>query len=429
MAVLAALAGSITGYEIGKQYGKLRGLCCALLLISLPAFQEYSHDIMTEMLMCVLVLLATLSYARYLKNGGLQSALWFASLSTAAILTNGAGIHLAFVPPFAVAISRRWELLKRFSFWLPALIVLTIAGPWYFWAPGAQHEAVAPYGDLMFDYPRFTESLAVWGSFLGVLPSMAAVVGLVIAISKITRRTIDERSAAILAALAGAYMSRILIGAFEARHLIATVALLLMLAVAGWDWFQKKCLISIPAGLPRTLLVGTAFVAVVAFNAFQAPLKRHYGFIEVARDLLSRPELKNSVFLICSNAVGEGMFISEVAMHESRPGHMILRGTKMLASMRLLGSNYHMRFNDPEGALRYLESIPAGIVVIDAYGRDFPHGKQLYSALSAHPDQWEQMNLSGGTAEDPISTFRLIGHEGRSVGKVRVQTLYGDLEN
>jgi hypothetical protein len=181
------------------------------------------------------------------------------------------------------------------------------------------------------------------------------------------------------------------------------------------------------------LLVALALVAMLAFNVYRSPMKRHYGFSEVAQDLSSRPAIKDSVFLVCGDALAEGMLISEVAAREARPGHIILRASKMLASEDWMGTYYQPLFQDQKVLLQYLEEIPTGIVILDESGRSTPHGQLLYQAIQSHPEKWELLSrYSRNSRDGDILVYRLIGHEGRSVTKIRIPMrsgLFGNFEN
>jgi hypothetical protein len=203
---------------------------------------------------------------------------------------------------------------------------------------------------------------------------------------------------------------------------------------ANW-WFHQPWWQRIKT-VPKTIMVGLALVALFAFNLHGSPIKRHYGFSEVAQDLLSHPTFKDSVFLVCGSPTSEGVLISEIAGRESRPGHIVLRASKMLASEDWMGSHYQPLFHDEQEMLRYLEGVPVGIVVIDEDGRLTPHGRLLFQGIQLHPEKWklisqyptnDRSNFPSG-----ILAYSLIGHEGRPVSKIRIPMrsgLYGIFEN
>ncbi len=428
MAVITALLATVLCEALREEFSVAIGVAAAALFISLPVIEEFSDVLMAEMLVALLLLLAVLAYGRYLDTGRWQFAAWFGIWFSVALLTKGTAIQLAFVPPFAVLFARRWSLLRRFSFWLPAMIVLAIAGPWYLWVPGAQHESVARFGGITIARGRLLGTLLGWAGMLGFVLLVATTMGVIIRGRQILRGLAAGKWTASLAALLGAYLVRLFVGAYEDRHLAVNIPMLLTFAAVSANWLFEQPTWQRISVATRTSIVGLVLVAMISFNVRASPIKRHYGFSEVARDLLSHAAFKNSVFLVCGNPTSEGVFISEVAARESRPGHIVLRASKMLASEDWMGSHYQPIFQNQEDTLQYLESIPAGIVIIDADGRRTPHGQLLFQAIQLHPEKWELISV----VPDGIQAYRLIGHEGRPVSKIRIPMrsgLYGKFEN
>lgn len=118
------------------------------LLTSIPVVQMLSRDVMSDVLLGITTFLALLSLGRFLDTEDTKYSCWFGIWASLAILTKGLALFLVLVPPIAVVLTRRYHLFIRFSFWLPALIVAVLCGPWYLLVPGAQHEAVGRFGDV-----------------------------------------------------------------------------------------------------------------------------------------------------------------------------------------------------------------------------------------------------------------------------------------
>ncbi|HEY6391026.1 MAG TPA: glycosyltransferase family 39 protein [Bryobacteraceae bacterium] len=405
MAALTALLATVLCQTIWKEFSLGAGIAVAILLLSLPVIEEFSTLVMSEILLTLLVLSAVLAYGRYLDTERWQSAAWFGVWATLALLTKATGIELAFVPLCAVLAGRRWRLLRRFSFWLPAILVVGIAGPWYLWVPGAQHESVIRFGAVQFVFFRLTATPKVWWEMLGVAPAILAIAGL-----RIFRGPASGKWLSGLSVLLGAYVFRFLVGAWEDRHLVTGVPILLMFSVAGATWLLSRI-----SARWKIAIVGAAVAALVGFNISRSPLKRHYGYDEAAQKIVSNPQFAKSVVLVCGAAIGEGALISEIAMRESRPGHYVLRATKLLAISDWMGWNYRALFNNPADTMQYVEAIPAGIVVIDGDGRSSPHGRLLFEGLRHHPEKWDLLADDGG-----ILVFHLIGHESRPVAKIPI---------
>ncbi len=437
IAAITALLATVLCDTLREEFSPWLGAGAAALMISLPVIEEFSLLLMAEMLLALLVLLAVLAYGRYLDTERWQSAVWFGIWATLALLTKGTAVQLAVVPAFAVLAGRRWHLLRRFWFWFPAILVAAIAGPWYLFVPGAQHELVSRFGGIHFHRDRLMATPAAWDGMLGLVPLIAAALGLLLWGRQHLYGSPAGKWTAGIGVVLGAYLARLFVGAYEQRHLLVNIPILMMFAAACAGWFFRRPMWQRLAAGPKVLLAGLPLIALIGFNIHQSPVKQHYGFSEAAQDLLSRPAFRTSVLLVSAGSKGEGMLISEVAARESRPGHIVLRASKMLASEDWMGFHYQPLFQDQQEVLQYLESIPVGIVIIDGDGRSTPHGQLLYQGIQSHPEKWELLaRYPPAGASNPgsgdIQVYRLIGHEGRPVGKIRIPMrsgLYGSFEN
>jgi hypothetical protein len=441
MGAIAALLATLLYATLREEFSWEVSAAAGLLFLSLPMIEIFSQLVMAELLVAVFIFLAVVAYGRYLDTERWQPAAWFGICFALALLTKGTGIELAMIPPVAILCSRRWRLLGRFSFWLPAILVLGIAGPWYLWVPGAQHESVARFGGITIRHPKAHATVIVWAEMLGVVLTAAAIVGLLVCAVQVWRGSAKGKWIAALGVLLGASAARFLIGAFEERHLLMNLPMLMMFAVLGVTWLWQQPLMArwwqpLPRA-PKYLLAGVAVAALIGANVHAAPVKRYFGFSEAARDILSHGEFKNSALLVCSDAEGEGALISEVAMREHRPGHIVLRATKMLASSDWMGWDYRPLFHDSAATLAYLETIPTAVVVIDKAGRATPHGQMLFDGLMSQPQKWSLLaRYSPRDADHPhgrdIYVFHLTGRESEPVGKIQIHMesgLYGKFEN
>jgi len=417
MAALTALLATVLCQTIWEEFSLAAGVAAAILLLSLPVVEEFSSLLMSEILLTLLVFLAVLAYGRYLDTERWQPAAWFGLWATLALLTKATGIELALIPLCAILATRRWRLLGRFSFWLPAILVVGIAAPWYLWVPDARHQSVIPFGGVKFIItPRLMATPKTWWDMLGEAPAILAIIGVLVYGKRIFRGSVSCKWLAGLSVLVGAYVFRCVIGAWEDRHLVTNVPIILMFSVAGAAWLLSLPMLSrIPARF-KMAVVGVALAVSLVLNIHKSPLKHHYGFDRAAQNLVSNPRFTKSVLLVCGDPSGEGMLISEIAMRESRPGHIILRATKLLANSDWMRWNYKPLFNNQADTMQYVESIPAGIVVFDREGPKSPHGNLLFEGIRQHPGKWELLARYG----DDILVFRLIGHEGMPPRKIPI---------
>jgi hypothetical protein len=411
MLLMASLTAFLTTvvFEIASQeFGLAVGIATAILFLTSKAIAIGSMLVMTEILLTLLVLFATLAFARYLDEPVWRNSAWFGLWAALALLSKGSAVLLVAVPPVAVLLSGRFGLLRRFSFWWPAVFVLAVAGPWYLLIPGAQHEKVRRFGDVLFIPSRFRGSLLSWVDFVGKLLSLAMIVGLFVLGRMIYRRRASGLWMTGTALLIGAILSRFFIGAWEIRHLVVCVPVLMLLAMLGVQSL-RQVLVGIPARL-QTGVLAIIVVGLAAWNISQIPTKKQRGYSETAASLIADTSLKDAALLVCSNSTGEGVFISEVAMMEKRPGHRVLRGSKVLAVIDLMGYTYQPRYDDHEKMLAALEKIPAGIIVVDRAGSLTRHGQMLMEGLRRHPEKWVQTPPAPGSDRGgDIRVFRYVG--------------------
>src|SRR5579862_157793 len=266
MAAITALVATVLCEALREEFSLLLGMGAAALLISLPIIEEFSSLLMAEMLVALLLLLAVLAYGRYVATEKWQPAVWFGVWATLALLTKGTAIQLALVPVFAVLVGRRWYLLKRFSFWVPAILVAGIAGPWYLWVPGAQHELVSRFGGLHFNRARLLATPTAWDGMLGVVPLVAAAVGLLLLGRQILSGSAAGKWVAGAGLVLGAYLVRLFIGAYEQRHLLVNIPTLLMFASACAGWWFRRPIWQRMAVASKALLAGLPLVALISFN-------------------------------------------------------------------------------------------------------------------------------------------------------------------
>src|SRR5260370_33340512 len=269
MAVLTAILATVLCETIWKEFSLEAGIASALLFLSLPVIEAFSGMLMSEILLTLLVLLAALAYGRYLDTERWQPAAWFGLWDSLALLTKATGIELALVPVFAVLFSRRWRLLRRFSFWLPGILVIAIAGPWYIWVPGAQHESVIRFGAPQFVDFRLTTTPKAWVDMLGVAPAILAIIGLLVYGERILRGKASGKWLAGLSVLLGTYVFRFLIGAWEDRHLVTNIPILLMFSVAGAAWLLSRSVFSGVSARWKMAIIGVALAALVALNIYK----------------------------------------------------------------------------------------------------------------------------------------------------------------
>jgi hypothetical protein len=332
------------------------------------------------------------------------------------------------VPLPAVFLARRSRLLARISFWLPALMVLALCGPWYLLVRGAQHEAVARYGGSHIAFWTLWMTPLRWFLLLGAGASLLFLAGLWAQASRWAReRRVPAAWAGAVSYLAAVYVIRLLVPAFTTRHLVLGLPMLAMFVAAG----AERVMARVPGTRPGTargaVLLALAVALQLAYAVHATRPKDYTGFMEVARDLTAKPEFRDSAIMVVSGELGEGMLVSEVAMREKRPGHIVLRAGKMLARSSWMGDSYQMLYQSPAEVMGCLAGIPVALLVVDSLPETrYPHQDLILEMLRLFPERWSLVRSypryrSGSGVRGTIDLYRLVGHEGKPPGGIRIE--------
>ena len=431
MALLSTILALTVYLAIKNEFGSKLGILAGLLLIALPLIQEYSSMVMAEILVALLSFWAVLYLGRFLRTEKWQDAIGFGICATLTILTKGNGVALALVPPIALLLSRRFYLLARPCFWLMPVIVLIFCGPFYWytldmvrngWQEGAPTLNFTIGAVRYYSY-QLTEITGICLSLLIAIGFVARVIG------SLRYKKVEGKWAAV-----GALPLSVLVFHFvvpsglEARHLIPAVPALLMFLAAGIVLVADQLPLRRLTTKQKVAILALCVTLVFAVETFTIHKKAWYGFGAIAQRLLSTTDFQNSVFLVSSDSRGEGMFISEVAMREKRPGHVVLRASKVLSISRWDGSEYRVLSSTPEGIMKYLDRIPVGIVVIDQsipVNRQDEHHRLLKEMLEVYAHRWKLLgsySLTRGATIYPkaVRVYCLVGHENRNVATIRI---------
>lgn len=426
MAALSALVACLVFRVVAKEFSALGGVAVALIWVSIPLVETLSRAVMSEVLVALLVFLAVLAYGKYIDTGRWQYSAWFSAFACLALLTKGTGIELSLVPPLAVLLTGRWRWLWKPSFWLPVPVVVLICGPWYKWAPESTHSSVAAYGGVRWIRWNLWVTPAAQIRLLGPLVALTAAIGILVWVPRLRREGRAGIWAAGLALLMSVFFWRLWIMVWDVRHLVSTFPILLIFAAAGTSWLFSHRPLTALSRRTVSCIVGLPVLAILAVNIAETKPLHPTGFASVAADLVANPRFRNSVFLVSSGAGGEGMFIAEVAMREQRPGHIVLRGTKALATSDWLGDVYEPLYRTPAELMQYLDSIPVGVLIIDQTADSREHERLLMRVVQDYADQWERIATypRAGEAGRPISVYFLRGSEGRPINTIRLKMPY-----
>ena len=204
----------------------------------------------------------------------------------------------------------------------------------------------------------------------------------------------------------------------EARHIISILPSACIFAVAGLcaleGWLRPKVEASpVDGGTPQRkigaiFLLGAGVVLVALWVQAPRQIKGTTGFAILAEAMLKDAAPMEEI-LVSSDATGEGMFISEVALREKRPGHVIQRASKSLATSTWSGSGYTPAFSKDEDVFRFLTTGEIGYVVLDdavPEAKRREHHDQLRRVVAEHSDRFfllEEAELCRAGEIQPLS--------------------------
>jgi hypothetical protein len=422
MAALAAALALTVCIAVRNDYGWAAGLAAAALLLALPLVQQFDGMVMTEIPVALLCLWATLFLGRYLETASWRDSAGFGIVASLAIMTKGSALALALAPPIALALSARWHLLKRLATWLPAGIAGLLCGPWYFLTLRmAENGWTSQFG------PGFVLEAALFNTGKMIMiagPPLAAVA----ALGVYAKARLGGKWAALAALIASVWIFQSLVPAsIDERHLLTAAPPAVIFIAPGIEWLARRFPLRFrytPAALATA--AGLLFTA----TSFAVPPASDRALGPVA-SLLLRPDLRDDVILVSSQFDGEGIVIAQVAEHERRPGHIILRGSKVLAESTWEGTHYRTLYKTPAEVMKFLDGMPVGVIVLDNTPghKDHPHHRQLQEAIHENPARFRLLGTfpADGRPRIPgeqVLVYQVLDTTGKPTGKIRIDMKY-----
>jgi hypothetical protein len=354
----------------------------ALVVVS-PVFRYVVSLFMADLLVALLVLGALSAYGVYLCGGRTIPALGFGVLSSLAILTKQDAITLAMVPPIAVVLLRRWNLLRDWRFYAPALVVVFLCTPYHL----ATHRYVGSAWEGLPHPPPLQKLGFVASGFrpagLGCIPLLG------LGCIAITR---NWRTSGRVSAMAAVFVGhatgvaavqlatpvsmdpRYLISLIGPFAFLAAMGLHLLVTARGWSSWRRGLLFACLAGL----------IAVGIPPGFSP---RVTGY----RDLVTpfAEEGRPTIVLVCSDSRGDGAIIAEFRLQNREELIFLIRADKVLASSTWMGQNYELSFDDEDSLVVFLESKGFDYVILDSFREaGARHHELLERAITGDPSRF-----------------------------------------
>jgi hypothetical protein len=401
VAVLALMILLTTGVAwaltslLRPRLGTGLALLAAVLLVSITPFQSSTGTVMADTLVTLWSVLAAAAYVKYLEKGRWQESVLFGVLASLALMTKYNAGALALVPPMALVLSRRVLMVKRWTFWLAAGVVLVLTSPWYVLNRDLVVYASEPFPDQMLAPEAAAGNLwLIVEAFGPVLTACAGLGALVTLATRDRSRPVDP-AWAVLAALGFStwLFHSALYPTVLGRYLLPLFVPVAAFVTAGLAWMVRHVK---PRSAPWAgAAVACGCVALYLAMTFTPWMKPVQGYNVIAEHVSG--DSPDTVLLVSADVEGEGSLVSEVALRDSRPGHVVLRASKMLASSTWMGQNYQPLVQSTAAVLSTLDELGVSLVVVDKLPGQPPHHQQLSDALQSAPKRWRPIQLDDWT--------------------------------
>jgi hypothetical protein len=424
MALFTALLGFTTYRFIRLEFGEAAGLCAGALVICVPLVQKYSSQVMAEVPVALFCLWATLAFGRYIETGKWQFSAWFGVLAACAILTKGTGIAVVLVV-LALVPLRGIKWFGRGSFWIAPAVLIGLCGLWYLFTLNMARNGWEEKPGLAYMLKALPWNARQVAGILGMGLFPVVIIGLA---ARITRPSPARgRWVSLALLLVGVCLFQSIVPASLAqRHLLTTAAPLVMFLVAGAAWLAARVRIGTATTKTKFMLITGLILTIFAVTTFRIAKFNPGPFGPAVEDLLARSDLHDAVFLVSSQSYGEGRFIAQLAMRESRPGHVILRGSKMLAEGDWSGRENTLLFSSADAAMHFLDSIPVSILVLHSQLAGPVHldYTQLVELIGRYPAVWQCIGTYAtqypSNTREEVRVYRNRNRGGPQAGKIRI---------
>lgn len=382
-------------------------IAATALVAASPVFRYCGSVFMADLLVVMISLGALACFARFLDSGKLGWSLGFGILAATAILTKQDAIVLGVVPPLAVALTRRWSLLKDWRFYAPAAVVLAVCAPYHVLMA---HHTGSAWAGLRGPSLRDKAAFLAAGFGLGGRPGAAlAVIGAAIGLGAAIRAGRASSLGAVLVAHAvGVVVVQMASPvSLDRRYLAALLPLGAYLTALAVDRMATR---DRAPSRSRTAAV-VALVGVIMGGQLAVPAGRKVsGYRALVGQFGESDDLQ--VVLVCSDPMGDGAIVSEFRLQHPSGRFCVLRADKVLAHSTWMGRQYQLRFDDAAGVEGYLNRQPVHYVVLDDWGRaSGGHHALLRALIEAHPERFPL------AASMPIER-RIAGRADRGTAKL-----------
>jgi len=389
IAMIGATLVTTLSLFVRRVCGEWLGLCAGSLLVCLRPVHFGTTTMMVDMALAFLCLFSTLCLIRYFKTGQLIAALAFGLVTALALLTKGNALELILLVPLMCIATGQYRVLLRKDIYFAFVIIALVGLPWQLLSVHLLNNAALIESAGFFS--RFTGYLAILWEQLGPVAILGFVVFLLSIVPRLGAQ-FDQHLPGAKYDVAGAGCLVIAVCLFhmiapvpgpDGRYMIGALPPLIFLFMTGVTWM---------GGMLGSRRAWISYATAVLLVAFAMPSKAwiitrhdHLGMDDAARILHS----SGKVILVDSEASGEGAFIVAMALLEQRPGHIIVRSSKVMSDNTWTPTEYKPLLRTPEEVRMLLDRIPVDSVLVDLTRTGWEADRaRLLDAVRGAPSEW-----------------------------------------
>ena len=387
--LLAASLGLVVYWALVQRTGVWGAVSAAILVVMLPEVVRAGSHVLSDLQVALLMLIAVLLWARFLRQPSWSWALAFGTVAAFAILTKASAVSLGALPLGTVILMRRWELLRKLAWWGSALPVVLIAGPWMLISTRYTAEGLARvtptefFVQAMDYYGEAIPRVLGWGTVLLVLLALVSEIRRMVA-----SKSMDSQRASLWTVLVATQLLMMWVPTgFSPRYLLPWWPAAVMLGV--------ESIFALPLSLRLRCAAWTGTAVWIWASCLPIKTKHVSGFTaSVARVMGESKATGRGNWLVSSDPRGEGAVIAAAAFASSdrwTTSLRILRGSKELASSDWIGRDYELKFASNEALLAHLTDGQVEWVFVDlSMPSEYlkPHETALQTALDSPNSGW-----------------------------------------
>jgi len=397
IAIVAATT-SLVIYHIAKtKLGTCAAVFSSLLFLMLPFVQQATNAVMLGHVVSLFTLLCVVFLAKFLTTKKIIHGLLFSLFASLAVLTRGSAWAIGLMPILTMLFAWKFKMLKSFSFWLTAVPVLVLCGVWYLNTPSLNTGAFVGQSVFNIEFtinaiPHFL--IAIYAA-VGALIAVFAVIGMFVKVvlPAIRREKVENIWPALVALCIATYILHIFVAAsFDDRYMLPTIPAVILLAVAGIDWFICICLHKFRKKYIDIVAYGVIF-SIIIFTKFSVYTVPNYGYALALNEITNNQlDVSQQVVLVTSDAIGEGAVIAEAAS-KRRENDFVLRGSKVFVERDWYGRVFEEKLKTTVEISNLLHAIPVNAVILDTsiYEDDQSNYHHLLKTLLFEEDKHWQL--------------------------------------